>query len=172
MAFDFGQIAQVFQGISLANEGADIAVAGAKYNSELYQMAANTSIEAAQYNQQIEKLNLDRQMDALSRETTKLFSRNQSTWANTGFSMASKSYLAVQSSAEAQIGRQVKQMRATSKQRMEEIMYEGRVAQVRYLNEAKNAEYQGQLASYQADQATSKSIGGLINNAFSSFFGG
>lgn len=165
------QFIQAFEGISLVNEGASMSVAGAKYNAELYRMAGNTSIDAAKYNIGIERINRDRQLDAMAREVSTINAKNRAVVAASGISFASKSYLAIQNRVLSDTERKVAQFINTSKQKENQMLWEGQVAQVRAENQARGAEYAGQVAQYQANLQNSKNISGLVSDAFSTFLG-
>ena len=124
-------------GAATAIRGAQMQAQGASQAAASYRMAANESLAAANYNVQLEKLNLLRTLDSSSRDIRTLMSQTAVQKATSGFSSSSKSFLQVTNATMSALERQIVDLRATSKQRAESILFEGRAAAVRFENLAR-----------------------------------
>lgn len=160
-----------FQGLQLMSDGADMALQGAAYNASLYRMAATSSVDMAEYNVKLIQLNSNRQQDAMAKQYMQIRQQNQAAWATSGFSFNSGSYLAVQNKVQNTMERKLLEQRNNIIIEKANTRYQGQVAAVQNENAARAAEYQGQIAAYNAEVQQNKSMSGLFQNALSLFMG-
>lgn len=166
---------QGIQGMSMLNDGAEIAVGGAKmeagafrtagtisaqgydfaglaaingskYSAAVARNAGKAAIAAAEYNKGLNRINEQRADDALGKQIAPLFATNRVTQANSGFSFGSGSYLAVTSQAMSNLERVIVQNRNTALQQRAQIGYEGQLTNMGYENQARATEYSGTVA--------------------------
>lgn len=166
---NIGNFAKGTQGLTDLQTGADLEVAGAKMNAQAYRSAGIVSQQTAQYNIAINKLEFNRQMDVMGRTISTTFSQNRAVQGASGFSYGSKSYLAVQNRVFSTYERTIQQAKTSHEQQNAMIKWEGDLAKVENENKARAAEYQGQVAQYQADVARADGFGSLIKQGISSF---
>lgn len=164
---NMGYFVEGFQGLKLMSDGADQALAGAEFNAKLYDMAATSSIEMAEYNVALQQINSQRIQNALAQEYRSIREKNVSAWSTSGFSFASDSFNAVQNKVQSSVERRLIEQKNNDIIQKQNIRYEGKAAAVNYENQAKAARYQGELASYNASQQQMKSLGGMFQNAMS-----
>ncbi len=158
------QMIQGFQGISLLNDGADMAeqggqmqagafraagnqaLEGGKYSAAVYRNSGVAARSVANYNIELERVNASRGETALSNEMVSMFAKNRVVQGSSGFSFGSKSYLAVSNAAMNNLTNKVIQDRNTSWQKQQQINFEGQLSSMTAENQARNAEYQGEVA--------------------------
>ena len=126
-------------GAALTAQGRSMQVSGANQAASAYRMAGVASLEAANYNVELEKLNLQRNLDASSRQFSRFMSTQRTEAASTGFLSGSKSFLQVVDTTLSVFERQLVDTRSASKQAAETILFEGRAAQVEFENRAQAA---------------------------------
>lgn len=166
---NLGNFAQEGAGLIQLNTGADIEIAGAKINAQAYRSAGISSEATAGYNIAINNLEYNRQRDVLSRTIHTAFSQNRAIQGASGFSFASKSYLAVQNQIRSTYERQIQQAQTSHEQQNALIQYEGQAAKVEFENRARAAEYEASIASYNANSATISGITDMVQQGISSF---
>lgn len=164
---NIGGFIEGFQGLQLMSDGADMALSGAKYNADLYRMAATSSLDMAEYNVALTEINNARIKDAMAKEYSSIRSKNTAAWSTSGFSYASGSYISVQNKVQSAMEHKLIQQKNNEIIQKQNIRYEGQAAAVNYENQARSAEYQGQVAAYQSEVQQSQAFGKMFTNALS-----
>lgn len=159
-------------GVNFINLGASLAQLGAAQSAQAYRLASAASIAAGQYNAGIERLNLNRQLDATAREIQQVSSTQRTQAASTGFSSGSKSFLSVMNDTLTGFERFIIDSKNTSVQRQQAILFEAQTQAVAFENQARASEYQGQVQSALAQSRSSGFSGlGQIFGQIGSLFG-
>lgn len=173
--FNFGTITNITDsllGITQLGEGADLARAGASISAAGFRNSGAAAVAAANYNSQLETINLNRRLDALGRQAGRIASSQTAQAGASGLASTSKSFLFVMNDTISQFEREIVQQRNTTAQRIESIQFEGRAAASAAENQARAAEFSGEVQAYQAEVQQSKAITSTIGNVFSSILGG
>lgn len=176
-----------FQGMTLMNQGAKIAmdganlqaqadtqgaqfesdnaVAGANYSADIYRTYAKSVVQQSAYGVATSQASFDRQLDATGRVITNTMTHNQAIQGATGLGFGSKSYLAVANSQLSAAEGKIQQMRNTELATQNQIVFEGQISAARLENQARAAAYGGQV------QATSALYKGQVDATLARYQG-
>ena len=164
---DSFNILNSISGVSQINNGADISVQGANLQASQYRTASAATKAQANYNIAVSKLNFNRQLSLISRDISRTLSSQKAAAASTGFSVSSQSFLEVANETLSTFERETIKMKNTQLQREREIQFEADKQRARLENQARGAEFQGQVARYNAELERSKAIGSIFNQGVS-----
>jgi hypothetical protein len=175
-------------GMNTIQQGADIAVAGyqmeastalagGQYSADVYRTYESGALQMANYRKALSKNQSDRQLSVVASQINQVMAKNQAIQGGNGLGFGSASYLAVSNSYLSDTERQIVQMRNTELQKQQGITYEGQLESNRYENQARSAEYAGQVsannAQYKSDvadyEASSKNMSNLVSGATSAY---
>jgi hypothetical protein len=164
-----GNIAQAFQGFTMMNDGAKMAMDGAKFQASVYRQSGVASKQgadfqakvyrqagaaakvAANFNIALEEFQLARQQGAIGRQLDDVISENYARTASNGISMSSRSVMSVQNEVFSNAERNYTQIKNDTVQRQTLIDFQGKLAEMNYENEARAAEYSGLVAQQSAE---------------------
>lgn len=113
------------------------------------------SMQAATYNANLLRANMNIELDILGRQFRKAASTQRAQATSGAVGVTSTSGLAVMQSTLAQFEREIKTKRTTTQNSINQALYEGQLAQA--------------AANRQASQARGQAIGGAISNVFKLF---
>jgi len=171
-----GPIAQVGAGFAGVSGGVGHILAGGDLQAGTLRQAGETATITANYNIQLEKLNLARSLDNLSRQAGRSMAAQRVASVNNSGGI-SKSSLMVMHSNLAQFERQILRERENSKFKQDAMLFDAQLTETQYENQARAAEYQSEVAAYnvkvqqaQAIGGAISSVGGGIGQAFGGFF--
>lgn len=155
------------QGLTQINQGAELSIQGANMEAAQYRTAQASTKAYANYNTAVSRINFNRQMQLASNEISRTMSSQRVAAAASGFAVSSQSFLQAADQTLSTFEREVVQMRNSQTQREKEIQFAAAQQSVGLENQARQAEYQGQIANYQAGMARASSIGSIFNQGVS-----
>lgn len=191
--FSFGDGVQLFsQGLSLGNSilgtnsainqinrGLDMQLGAFAVQAEAYRNNAATAQSVAKYNQSLEILNTNRNLDSLSRTIRKTISSQRVQAISQGISSGSKSSLLVMADTLNNFNRQQVNLKADSRIRQQQIQFNADLESYNFENQARAqeaqaraAEYQARVAKSEAKKSRNNSILGFGISAATSLLGG
>jgi hypothetical protein len=127
-------------------QSGQVEAAGARMTAAGLRVAQETATQASKYNMQINEINTNRQIEALIRESERLASRQRAEAASTGFSVASKSSMAVQNETFDFFENAIRVVKTDAENQRKADDYELRARLVSLENQARAADYQAQAA--------------------------
>ena len=154
-------------GLNQLKQGLNLELAGYNLAAQSFKNAGVLNQATAQYNAQLEELNLKQQLAATGRQVDKVIGNQRSVMATTGFALTSKSFLQVANETLSSAEKQVVNLRNTSAQKQEAIMFSGKVAE--YQNQAKASaqEYAGKVARYKSESKQAEAYGSIFKQGVS-----
>ena len=123
--------------------GSALTYLGSYQQAQSYRAGGQASIATAQYNAALLGVERDRELNQLSRRIGSFLSTQRAQAAKSGLSSTSKSVLALLSDTMTEFERQSTEIRNTTKQRQDSVIYEGRVAQHVANQQARAAQFRG-----------------------------
>lgn len=147
-----GGIAQGIQGISDADAGAQLAIQGGQLQAQSYRVAGASAMAAATYNSQVIGVNLIASLDLFGRQIRQNTSSQRTQAAYSGLSVSSGSFMSVMNGSLDVFSRQVTSARTAAQQKQTSILFEGASQQVAYENQARIAEYNGQVEAWKGQR--------------------
>ena len=165
-------IAKGAAGIFQQIQGGKKAEAGTLFQIEQFELGAAATRAETGYNKRLSQLNLNRQLDSLSRQITRFTSSQTVSAASSGISLGSKSFLAAQNETLSAFEKNIVQLRNTGLQQQESIRFRGESKEAEFLAKANAARFagasgqafaQGQLVKSGLELGTTL-LGGLSNN--------
>jgi len=174
MAFlDFNQVFPTLLGsigsIFDMQRGINTQIAASKYAGLGYRQQAASTKEIAEYNIELDRQDLNRQLDSFSRDISNIMATQRAQMADTGASITSKSFRALQNKVLDQSIRHIIQARNASKIQEDQRRFQARQAEVEFENQARLSEYQAKVNIYKSQQGMFSNIPSLINQ-FGSLF--
>lgn len=154
--------------------GGEIAAQGSLFQAAGFRQSAVSLGQANTFNLAIDKINLQRQLQATSRQFQRTVGTQMTQQAGTGLSLTSKSYLMVRNESADLFSRAMLNMKVDAENTKRSKIFETQVRQMNLENQARGAEYQAAaervlasnraaMAEWQGEQAQ--------NQAFSSAIG-
>lgn len=128
-------LAQSIGGMRTAQAGYEMQAGG-------YRQAATSTLHAAYYNVQLNNINLNRNLDAMSRQIRGTSSTQRTQAAATGAAVGSKSFLMVQNETLNAFARQASDLRASNKYQNQAEIYAAQTRAAAFENQARMAEWQ------------------------------
>lgn len=167
---------QAMQGADLIDQGADLSIQGGLQQAQSFRASGASAMAAANYNAQLITVNLNRQMDAMSREIVRVGSQQRAQAGKSGLDIGSASFLDVMNGTLAQFERQIVDSRISAEYQRQGVLFEGRAAMASAENQARSAQFSAEVSAHQAraraDQARSQSnqgLAGLVTSVGTSF---
>jgi hypothetical protein len=160
---------QGFMGMQQKQAGFELEALGYESNAGIYRTAGVTSVNTANYNIMVDKVNTSRKLDAMSRQITGTFSTNRATTGASGIGFASRSVLAVANQNLTDYERAVTQERNAATQRQQSIYYDGVNAKIASENQARAQDYQAAIARANAEASSGGDMFGMAISAASLF---
>jgi hypothetical protein len=158
-------------GMFTQSQGTSLQVEGNRLSAQGYRTAAVQTIASANFNNQIRQLNLNRQLDAFSREIRQFTAEQRVSAAASGASLASKSFLLVMNDTLSKFERQVIQARNSTEQAKNASLFEARSSAVSLENQARAADFRGDFAEAEGSRQRTKSLVSIGTNAVTSLLG-
>lgn len=124
---------------------------GAQYEASTFINAGTSAMAAARFNKSLDELDTTRTLDVVGRQIKSTFATNNAIMSNSGINLASKSYLMTMGDALSRYEGQTLGLRSSAILRQQQIMHEGNLTAVEYLNQANVAIYKGHIANYNFD---------------------
>jgi len=124
---------------------------GTQYQAATLINAGTSAVAVARYNKSLDEIDTDQTLDVMGRQIKGTFAANRAIISNTGLSPTSKSYLMVMNDALSKYESQTVGIRSAAILRQQQIMHEGNLNAVEYLNAANAAIYSGKVANYNYD---------------------
>lgn len=166
-----GGIGSTGGGLASAFGGAADIESGAALQAASYRAAGSAAMSAARYNVQLINLNLGRQLTALSRKVQTTTSTQRAAAGSSGVLIGSKSSLAIINSALSGFERETQLTRNTARVEREKTLFEGRIEQAALENQARAAEFAGEVQAKQARAGAVSSAASGFGSLFSSLGG-
>ena len=135
--------------VSLYRNAGSIAKSGAKFQADVYRQAGTLAELTAEGNIAQEQANQRRAEEATGRQLTDVMSKNYTSTAANGISLASKSTMMVQNEVMNTVTRTVIQGRNDSLQRQSAARYNAALTKMQYENQARAAIYSGDIQAMQ-----------------------
>jgi hypothetical protein len=132
------------------SQGADLQVMGANMEAQAYRNRGYSAISTANYNQQLEQFALERNLESVGRNLRRVVESQRSSMAASGISSSSDSFLSVMHDTLSEFERQAIDMRTNTRQRQIALIHAGNTASVDFENQARIAEFRGQISAYEA----------------------
>jgi len=141
----------------------NLSVQGANLAANQFRLSGAANLAQGQYNAALQKLNTNRQLDALSREIRSTLSSQQVLTATSGLSTTSKSFLAVMNDTLTKFERQIVDLRSVSEQRQRQILFDAESRRVQAENQARAQVFSGQIQANAAKNQKAKIGQSLFN---------
>lgn len=173
MAFNFDGFSTILQslvGVNQTRQGVEMQVNGANLSADAYRTSAASTLQVANYNAAVERLNNQRELDVFGRQIREFMSSQQVASASSGAALTSKSYLAVANASMDSFARQIRQSKSASEQRQKEILFEGQLQATNLENQARAANYQADIAAYQGRTRQTNQLVGIASQVGSLLF--
>lgn len=127
------------------------ALQGSQYQASIYTSSGAAAIAQSNYNQALDQVNTNRQLDVMGRQVNNLMSTNTASMGSSNLSTGSKSYLQVMSAAMSTFESNVVTIRGNSLNRQAAIRYQGAEAGEQATDNANASIYSGKIAAYNLD---------------------
>lgn len=161
-----GGLGSTVGGLATSFGGASDIESGAALQASSYRSAGSAAMSAARYNVQLINLNLGRQLTVLSREIRAVSGAQRAAGGASGIAIGSSSNLALINDALSGFERESMLVRNTARAEREKTLFEGRIEKAALENQARAAEFSGDVA---AKQARASAIGGAVSGVGSLF---
>ena len=129
---------------------ATLATQGGQYSADVYRSYESAVQNQTAYSIAVSRSNFARSQQVLGQQITSQMTHNQAVMGNSGLSYGSKSYLAVANSNLHAAETQIVNMNNIQLANEQELAYQGAISQTRLENQARGAEYAGQVQASQA----------------------
>lgn len=154
--------------LASSNSGINMALQGANLKATSFRNAGAAAMSVANYNVGVERLNLNRQLEQLNRDVFSFTSTQRVQAVSTGFDPTSKSFLLAVNDSLDTFSNTILDLKNSSDIRQKQILFEGQLAQVEFENQARIAQFQGQVSAFGQQRKQAQGFG----NLFSGLFGG
>lgn len=150
------------------SRGFDIQIGASRRQAELFRQAASSTQAIAEYNIELDKQALSRELDTTSRQLRRLLSTQKSQMATTGASISSKSFLALTNNTLDAVQRQVLDAKNAQRTIADQRRYQAAAQAVDLQNRALASEYEAEISMFKQKRAQV----GAITSGISTVLGG
>lgn len=149
------------QAIGQSQSAINAQISGGEIQASAYRSQGANAHAIANYNIKLEKIDVARKVNDLSRNVQRAIGRQRVQAANTGFSSTSKSFLMVMSDTLDGFDTVFTQAKADSEIRENQIRFQASQQAIDSENRARAAGFQAELSAFQIEQQQAKQISGL-----------
>lgn len=150
--------------------GFDIQASSSERMAEQFRAAASNTQAIAEYNIELDRQALARDLDATSRQLRRLMSTQRSQMATTGASMSSKSFLAIANNTLDAVQRQVLDARNAQQTVAQQRRFQASQRAVELQNQALAAEFAAEVSMFRKKRATTEAAVSGIQTLIGSIF--
>lgn len=152
------------------SRGYDMQAKAYEGSAASYRQAARQGQALAEYNIELDKQALARDLDVTSRQLRRLMSTQRSQFVGTGASISSKSFLAVANASLDTVQRQVLDAKNAQRILARQRRYSAAQQAVDLENQARASEYQAELSMFRQKKDNADAITSGITTILGSFF--
>ena len=153
--------------------GGEIAAQGALLSAAGFRQSAASVAQATSFNLEVDKINVNRQLQATTRQYQRLIGKQINQQGGSGLAIGSKSFLMLRNESVDFMGSALLNIKLDAENTRKSRIFESEVRQMNLENQARGAEYQAaaervlannraQMAEYQGEIATFRTISKAI----------
>lgn len=157
-------------GLLQQQRGFDLQVGAAQKQAFAFRQAAASTQNIAEYNIELDRQQLARDLDSTSRQLRKLMATQSSQMATTGASLGSKSFLAIANSSLDAVQRQVLDARNAQRIVADQRRFQAAQQAVDLQNQARAREYEAEISMFRKRRAGIQGVTSGISTLLGSIF--
>lgn len=140
------------------SKGFDIQIGASQRQAQFFRQSASATQAIAEYNIELDRQALARELDSTSRQLRRLMSTQRSQMATTGAALGSKSFLAIANASLDAVQRQVLDARNSQKIVADQRRFQAKQQAVNFQNRALAADFEAEVSMFRQRRARAGAI--------------